>query len=223
MHLFKFGIFCILLLPVLAFDVVPTICPHIDAKAGAILSTRIINPGTKPCQAQLRFANVDILPMTFNFDPFACVGFAIAEFTIPRTSPNGDAILSWECGGESIPSCIQLTISDGLGLPDTSEHIGTSGCVVDTSQTITELVTRTAANGITTGTITTIITIPVTSLASPTPPPTVPNQIAQSTDSLVEGTTTWRQGMGSGSVMVTSVGATPTGGYPTRGLGGFVV
>ncbi|KAF2963310.1 hypothetical protein GQX73_g10271 [Xylaria multiplex] len=210
MFLFRFGIYVILPLPILALRGLPTICTHLSLDAGTVLSTRILNPWAKPCQAELSFTNADTLPITFNFSPVGCVGFQIADFTIPKASPNGDAFVSWECGGQRIPSCVQLTISNGLGMPDVSEHMGTSGCVIDTSQTITELVTHTATNGIITDTLTTVLTVPVTSLVLPTSLPTTLSPFTRSTP-LVVGSTT--RDVGSGSTIVFT-NTTSLGGFP---------
>ncbi|RYC63904.1 hypothetical protein CHU98_g2316 [Xylaria longipes] len=89
--------------------------------------------------------------------------------------------------------------------------LGTTGCVVDASQTITELATRSATNGIMTDTVTTVLTIPVISLASsPLLAPTTSSQHAQGTSVFVGGTTPTRQGVGSESVIVTPVGGAST-------------
>ncbi|KAI1192385.1 hypothetical protein F5X97DRAFT_329693 [Nemania serpens] len=212
MLLFKFCIYFALPLQLFAFDGLPTVCPHIAVRAGTTLSARIINPWAKPCQAQLRFADADILPVTFNFSPIACLGFQIAQFTVPLTSPNGDAFVSWECGGQQTPACLQLTISNGLGWPDMSVQPGTSGCVFERTQTITDIVIHTAGSSVvTTETLTTVLTIPVTSLAPAASPLTVPSPFPQSENPSVESTAAGAHWTTSESVMITSGVSTSAG------------
>ncbi|KAI1357471.1 hypothetical protein F5Y08DRAFT_160232 [Xylaria arbuscula] len=137
-----------------------------------------------------------------------CVGFQIAEFTIPDTSPNGDAFVSWECGGYSVPSCVHLTISHVLDLPDPSENQGTSGCVHEQDDyRVPPLM------ALTTDTLTTIITTPATSLVSSTSPPIT----TQTTPTLVGSAGPSGPLIGIGTVPVKSTGANSAGALSTGG------
>ncbi|KAI0836094.1 hypothetical protein F5Y06DRAFT_109216 [Hypoxylon sp. FL0890] len=179
MTLLRSALFVSWLMPAYGLGGFPTLCtwdPPLTIDTGNFLSARIDNPFGRRCQATLGFTDTDFFPITFDFEPRNCTGFQLAQFTIPQSSPNGDAYVLWKCAGQARESCVHLNISKGLGTLDVSEGVGSSGCVADSRQTITTLVTRTASNSIISQAIPTVVTIPVTMLfpesASSTSQPT---------------------------------------------------
>ncbi|KAK7972376.1 hypothetical protein PG988_006510 [Apiospora saccharicola] len=143
----------------LALQTLPEVClwdPPIPIRV--LTWARILNPAGKQCEAILDFDNSIDLPVRFAFGAVECPGIQLSKLIVPKGVPSGNAYLLWHCLGQA-PSCVRVNIADGTGLPDMTQGVGTSECIVDARQTTTTVLTRTSAGSEMVETVTAVHTV----------------------------------------------------------------
>ena len=64
-------------------------------KAYPLTQPSVENDQGQPCLATLAFSNDEFLPVTFDLQPTACLGYQLAEISIPADAPNGNVSVLW--------------------------------------------------------------------------------------------------------------------------------
>ncbi|KAG4278823.1 hypothetical protein FPRO04_06144 [Fusarium proliferatum] len=148
----------------------PSLCfngPSIPLEAGvSVLSAVIDLPQEGRCEATLQFADSEFLPVRFSFDKIKCEGQQINKLRVPRSVPNGEAEVIWQCAGLA-PICNRAVISGGdADMSSPAMYTGIVGCVSEMLQTRTTTATITHSTETIVETIPTIFTTSITSYLS---------------------------------------------------------
>ncbi|PVH91493.1 hypothetical protein DM02DRAFT_734160 [Periconia macrospinosa] len=81
--------------------------------AGDTLEFHLSNSRNTTCEMTIDHSNPAFLPYSMTVKPRSCAGDQIANFSVPRGSPNGIASVSWQCIGSQALSCSLLNITGG--------------------------------------------------------------------------------------------------------------
>ncbi|KAI1444524.1 hypothetical protein F5Y02DRAFT_418979 [Annulohypoxylon stygium] len=210
--MFRNMFFILLAASALALHRCPAVCvsdPPLLLDAGTSNVSAIINNDFGPCQARIHFSDPNFLPITYQFNNVMCRGIPLASFTLPPEAPNGDGCVVWQCAGQNMLTCNAIIVSGGISHNNlTASKNGTVGCILDTTQTRTSLITVTTSSWTVTQTSTSIFTTQTTSLQehldlpTPTANATTLNQGAPSASNKIAATD--RTTSGSKNMAVTS-------------------
>ncbi|KAF8847341.1 hypothetical protein BDZ45DRAFT_754998 [Acephala macrosclerotiorum] len=196
----------------------PPICmesPLYTLSPGSIVSARLDANGMR-CEATVLFSNVSFLPLHVDFQGVSCLGFQLANFTLPAQVPNGEAFILWKCAGQS-PMCNQAMISGGLEDSQNivNDQFGTLECLIPiatqttistsigSSTTATNSIVTTifsTSNPISSGMSSSLITTPASSTASVTPASASSSTTSSGTSSGITSSGTTSSGTTSSSI-----------------------
>ncbi|KAK2679054.1 hypothetical protein RAB80_004235 [Fusarium oxysporum f. sp. vasinfectum] len=116
--------------------------PALSLEAGkSSLSANVHSPMEQRCEATLHFSDPSFLPIRYSFDDeLDCDGKQVLAFTIPKGSPNGNALVS-------PPAAIMVSFFGGSAdLSIASESTGDVGCLMETAVTRTAPITITRSS-----------------------------------------------------------------------------
>ncbi|KAM5353333.1 hypothetical protein ACJZ2D_016765 [Fusarium nematophilum] len=141
--------------------------PALTLEAGkSSLSAIVHSPMETRCEATMYFSDPSFLPVRYSFEALACDGGQVLKFKVPEESPNGDVDVIWQCTGLA-PSCNHGVIFSGSAdssIP--SDPTGQVGCLVETFETKTTLVTVTRSSSTFVETAPTVLVTSSTSFLS---------------------------------------------------------